>query len=59
MVATVGITDAGWYSLIVALVSHPRFLERLQSSAPTIDRVFGVILILLAISVLLRAGGLV
>ena len=59
MVATVGITDAGWYSLIVALVSHPRFLEKLQRSAQTIDRVFGVILILLALSVLLRAGGLV
>lgn len=59
MVATVGITDACWYSLIVALVSHPRFLERLQRSAKLIDQVFGVILILLALSVMLRAGGLV
>lgn len=59
MVATVGITDAAWYSLIVALVSHPRLLERLRHSARAIDRVFGVILILLALSVLLRAAGLV
>jgi threonine/homoserine/homoserine lactone efflux protein len=55
MVATVGITDACWYSLIVALVSRKTFLEKLQRSAQRIDRVFGVILILLALTVLVRA----
>jgi threonine/homoserine/homoserine lactone efflux protein len=55
MVATVGVTDACWYSLIVALVSRKPFLKRLQRSAVLIDRVFGVILIVLALSVLLRA----
>jgi threonine/homoserine/homoserine lactone efflux protein len=55
MVATVGVTDACWYSLIVALVSRKAFLKRLQRSAVLIDRVFGVILIVLALSVLLRA----
>jgi threonine/homoserine/homoserine lactone efflux protein len=55
MVATVGVTDAGWYSLIVALVSRKTFLKRLQRSAVLIDRVFGVILIMLALSVWLRA----
>lgn len=59
MVATVGITDAGWYALIVMLISRRTFLEKLQRSAALIDRVFGVILILLALSVLLRAAGLV
>jgi len=59
MVATVGITDASWYALIVVLISRRAFLERLQRSAIVIDRVFGVILILLALSVLLRAAGLV
>ena len=55
MVATVGVTDACWYSLIVALVSRKAFLKRLQRSAVLIDRVFGIILIVLALSVLLRA----
>lgn len=55
MVATVGITDAFWYCLIVALVSRKRLLEKLQRSAGLIDRVFGVVLILLALTVLLRA----
>jgi threonine/homoserine/homoserine lactone efflux protein len=55
MVATVGITDACWYSLVVALVSRKAFLKKLQRSAQLIDRVFGIILIVLALSVLLRA----
>jgi threonine/homoserine/homoserine lactone efflux protein len=55
MVVTVGVTDACWYSLIVALVSRKTFLKRLQRSAVLIDRVFGVILIMLALSVWLRA----
>lgn len=55
MVATVGITDAAWYSLIAVLVSHPAFFDRLQRASATIDRVFGVILILLALTVLYRA----
>jgi len=59
MVATVGVTDASWYALIVALISSERFLQKLQRSAAIIDRIFGIILILLAASVLLRAAGLV
>ncbi|HDY83019.1 MAG TPA: LysE family translocator [Halieaceae bacterium] len=55
MVATVGVTDACWYSLIVTLVSRKAFLKRLQHSAVLIDRVFGVLLIVLALNVLLRA----
>ena len=58
MVATVGITDASWYSLVVALISREQFLQKLKNSAAMIDRFFGVILILLAASVLLRSAGL-
>ena len=54
-VATVGITDALWYCLVVALISRERLLEKLRNSAGLIDRVFGVILIALALTVLLRA----
>ena len=56
MVATVGIADACWYSLIVTLVSRKTFLAKLQRSARIIDRVFGVTLIALALTVLLRAA---
>ena len=54
MVATVGITDVAWYSLIVTAVSQQALLERLKRSAGLIDRVFGVLLIVLALSVITR-----
>ncbi|MFK7976067.1 MAG: LysE family translocator [Halioglobus sp.] len=57
MVATVGITDATWYALIATLIAQPRFLATLRSNAQTLDRVFGVVLIVLALSVLLNAAG--
>jgi threonine/homoserine/homoserine lactone efflux protein len=52
MVATVGVTDAIWYCLVVTMLSHNTFLATLQRSAQIIDRVFGVILLALALSVL-------
>ncbi len=55
MVATVGITDAVWYCLVAVLLSRPGFRDRLQRSATTIDGIFGVILIALALSVLYAA----
>jgi threonine/homoserine/homoserine lactone efflux protein len=55
MVATVGITDASWYVLVVAMISRKTFLERLRRSSVLIDRIFGMILLLLAISVLVKA----
>jgi len=55
MVATVGITDACWYCLVVALLSRKSLMDKLQRNAQRIDRVFGLILILLALTVLFRA----
>jgi threonine efflux protein len=55
MVLTVGVTDALWYSLIAVLVSHPSFLKALADRALVLDRVFGVIIIALAVTVALRA----
>lgn len=55
MVVTVGVTDALWYSLIAALVSYPAFYQRLKKNSVIIDRVFGVVLLLLGCSVLVRA----
>ncbi len=55
MVLLIGTTDASWYCLVAALMGNPRVLPRLQAARRTIDRVFGVILILLALRILLAA----
>ena len=55
MVATVGMTDALWYCLVVMTVSHRRFTTTLQRGSRVIDGVFGVILVLLAITVMANA----
>ncbi|MCB1841611.1 MAG: LysE family translocator [Halioglobus sp.] len=55
MALTVGITDALWYALVVLLVSRRGFLETLRANARIIDRCFGVILVLLALSVIADA----
>lgn len=55
MVATVAITDACWYALVVTLLSRTSLQSKLLHHGPLIDRVFGVLIILLAVSVLLRA----
>ncbi len=55
MVATVGVTDALWYSAVVALVSYPTFYQRLKSNSAVIDKIFGTVLLILGCSVLARA----
>ena len=56
MVATVGITDASWYTLVVALTTRGPFLEKLQANDRLISCIFGFILILLAVTVMARMG---
>jgi len=56
MVATVTTTDACWYALVVTLLSRSALQAKLLQHGPLIDRVFGVLVIVLAISVLLRAA---
>ena len=55
MVATVTVTDASWYVLVVTLVSHSALRAGLEKHSGLIDRIFGVLLIVLAISVVVRA----
>lgn len=55
MAATVGILDALWYSGVVMFISRPPVLARLREASGTIDRLLGVILILLAVSVIASA----
>ncbi len=53
MVLTMGIIDAAWYCVIAMLVGHPGLLPKLQASRRIIDRVFGVLLLALALRIFL------
>lgn len=48
IVSTPIIIDGLWYTLIAVVLSRPKVLEKLRSKAQWIDRVSGVVLILLA-----------
>lgn len=52
MVATMGVIDAGWYCSVSLLLSQPAILPRLQRAETPINRLFGVILIALAVRLL-------
>lgn len=54
MVVTMGSVDASWYCVVAILLGRPRLLHRLQSSRQLIDRVFGVLLLALALRVVLN-----
>jgi len=55
--ATALFIDMGWYVIVAWSFSNPRWLGRLQKNQVWLERIFGVILIALAIRLL--AGGLV
>ncbi|MGF1690276.1 LysE family translocator [Photobacterium kagoshimensis] len=48
IVSTPIVIDGLWYTLIAVVLSRPKVLEKLRSKAQWIDRVSGVVLILLA-----------
>ena len=52
IVLTPLIVDGLWYTLIALMLSHPSVLPKLRSKAALIDKLSGVVLILLAIRVL-------
>ena len=53
MAATAGVIDALWYIIVAVVLSHSIILERLRARARLLDRLFGLILIALAIRVAL------
>ena len=53
MATTAGIIDALWYALVALVLSHSAILERLRRRAALLDRIFGVILLALAVRVAL------
>ncbi|GHA62810.1 LysE family translocator [Photobacterium aphoticum] len=55
IVATPLLVDGLWYTLIAIVLSNPRVLEKLRSKAMLIDRLSGVVLILLAVRVVMQA----
>jgi threonine/homoserine/homoserine lactone efflux protein len=54
IVATPLIIDGLWYTFIAMILSHSAILPKLRAKAVIIDKVSGMVLILLAINVLLR-----
>ncbi|KLV01421.1 lysine transporter LysE [Photobacterium aquae] len=54
IVATPLAVDGLWYTLIAVVLSSPKVLETLRSRAKMIDRLSGVVLILLALRVVIQ-----
>lgn len=54
MVATAGVIDGGWYTLVALLLTQRRWLEVLRRRAAQLDRVFALLLALLAGAILLE-----
>ncbi|AJR07738.1 LysE family translocator [Photobacterium gaetbulicola] len=55
IVATPLLVDGLWYTLIAFVLSNPKVLEKLRTKAQLIDRLSGVVLILLAMRVVIQA----
>ncbi|KLV04699.1 LysE family translocator [Photobacterium ganghwense] len=55
IVATPLLVDGLWYTLIAFVLSNPRVLDKLRMKAQLIDRLSGVVLILLAMRVVVQA----
>jgi len=55
IVATPLMVDGLWYTFIAFVLSNPKVLDKLRTKAQLIDRLSGVVLILLAIRVVIQA----
>ncbi|MGH1371370.1 MAG: LysE family translocator [Cellvibrionaceae bacterium] len=53
MAGVSALVDALWYLLIAAMVSHPSVMSRLQNNAGKLQKVFGVLLVLVAVRVVI------
>ena len=49
MALTAALVDAGWYLLVALVLSHSRVLDALRSKAGLLDKIFGLLLVLLAV----------
>ena len=55
MVATAGVIDGAWYSVVTLLVTRPVWLERLRRHGRIIDRMLGLMILILALTILADA----
>lgn len=53
MALTAGLIDAGWYLFVVLVLSHSWVLDTLRSKAALLEKIFGLLLLLLAARILL------
>jgi threonine/homoserine/homoserine lactone efflux protein len=58
MVATAGIIDGCWYTLVAVLLTRPAWLDALRYRAGLIDRIFGLVITALAMYILADAAQL-
>lgn len=56
LASTAAVIDALWYALVAAMLSHSRALEHLRQRTQLLNRVFGTILVVLAVSVMASTG---
>lgn len=54
MVMTASLVDGLWYTLVAVILSHGRVLKAVQKRSQGINRVTGVVLIMLALKVVIR-----
>lgn len=54
MAAAAGSIDALWYSLVVTVITRAKMVKMLENNGFQIDRVFGLVLVALAISIIWR-----
>jgi threonine/homoserine/homoserine lactone efflux protein len=54
MIATAGLVDGCWYTVITLLFTQRGWIDRLRANATRLDRIFASLLTLLALSILLR-----
>ncbi len=55
MALTAGTIDAAWYLLVVLVLSHSKVLGVLQNRAILLEKIFGFLLLLLAVRILFMA----
>ena len=55
LVSTVGVIDSSWYCLVAFLASSVKLVKGLKYNASRIDLGMGILLIILAVGILLRA----
>jgi threonine/homoserine/homoserine lactone efflux protein len=53
--STAWLTDTAWYLLVAWMFSHPRWIRQLQARAVWLERLFGAILLALAVRLVLEA----